>query len=257
MRRILVIGIGTGNPEHVTVQAVRALNRADAILLPRKGEDKADLAELRREICRRYLTNPGTRTVEFDMPRRDADAGYREAVDDWHARIADIWRALLLEHTGPDGAAALLVWGDPSLYDSTLRILARLREAGGLAFEVEVVPGITSVQALAASHAVPLNTIAGPVHVTTGRRLREEGVPEGVDSVVVMLDGEMAFRALPGDEYDIWWGAYLGSDEEIAVSGRLADVSERIAQTRAAARARKGWIMDTYLLRRRSSRPEA
>jgi precorrin-6A synthase len=250
MRTILVIGIGTGNPEHMTMQAISALNRADAVLVPRKGENKSDLAEVRREICRRYLTDPDTRIVEFDMPARDAEAPYRNAVDDWHARIAEIWRALLLEHTAPDGVAALMVWGDPSLYDSTLRILARLRDAEALAFEIEVVPGITAMQALAASHAIPLNTVAGPVHITTGRRLRDEGVPAGTDSVVVMLDGGMAFRALAGEDYHIWWGAFLGTDDEIVIAGRLADVSERIAETREAARARKGWIMDTYLLRR-------
>lgn len=248
MRTLLVIGIGTGNPEHMTMQAVDALNRADAVLLPRKGKDKADLAELRREICRRYLTGERTKVVEFDLPVRDAAAPYREAVDDWHGRIAATYRALLEEHTRPDGTAAFLVWGDPSLYDSTLRILERLR--GAFDFEIEVIPGITSIQALAASHAIPLNTIGGAVHVTTGRRLRDEGVPQGIDSVVVMLDGETAFRSLPGDEFDIWWGAYLGSDEKIVIAGPLAKVADRIAETRAQARAEKGWIMDTYLLRR-------
>src|SRR6478752_1636027 len=120
MREILVIGIGTGNPEHVTIEAVRALNRADLVLVPRKGEAKADLAELRREICERYLENPATRIVEFDMPVRDAGGGYREGVDAWHREIAGRYRALL---EAEEGVAALLVWGDPSLYDSTLRIL--------------------------------------------------------------------------------------------------------------------------------------
>ena len=249
MLTMLVIGIGTGNPTQVTVQAINALNRADIVLVPRKGETKEDLAELRRAICRQYLTNPHTRIVEFDLPQRDTEAPYGEAVDAWHAAIAETYRALLARELPNGGNAALLVWGDPSLYDSTLRILERLKPLLTAAFEVEVVPGISSVQALAASHRIALNTIGGVVHVTTGRRLRQ-GWPEGVDTVVVMLDGDMAFRTLPSGEYTIFWGAYLGFPHELAISGKLSEVAEQIAQTRAQARAHHGWIMDIYALRR-------
>lgn len=249
MRTLLVIGIGTGNPEHMTMQAIGALNRADIVLVPRKGEEKAGLAKLRLEICRRYLTNPDTRLVEFELPARDNGVPYRKAVDDWHAAIADMYRALLEQHTNMEGKAAFLVWGDPSLYDSTLRILERLRD--DLPGRIEVIPGISSIQALAASHAIPLNEVAGTVHITTGRRLAEDGFPEGAESVLVMLDGSLSFSGLEMDRFEIWWGAYLGSADEIAISGRLADVAEEISKTRAEARVRHGWIMDTYLLRRR------
>ena len=60
-------------------------------------------------------------------------------------------------------------------------------------FGHRVVPGITSLQMLAASHRMTLGTLGGAVLVTTGRRLRE-GFPEGAESVVVMLDGDCAFR---------------------------------------------------------------
>jgi precorrin-6A synthase len=244
MLEIVVIGIGTGNPEHLTIAAVKALNAADVVLVPRKGPAKADLADLRRAICARYLENPATRIVEFDMPARDTAAGYRAGVEAWHRVIADRYRALLADETG---TAALLVWGDPSLYDSTLRILDHLAD-DGLAFRRRVIPGITSLQALAAAHAIPLNAIGGAVHVTTGRLLRE-GLP-AAETVAVMLDGDCAFSAIAAD-VEIVWGAYLGMPEEITVSGRLAEVGERIVALRAEARRANGWIMDTYLLRRR------
>ena len=59
--RLCLIGIGTGNPDHLTLEAVKAINAADAILIPRKGENKADLAELRRRICTEILKNPSTK----------------------------------------------------------------------------------------------------------------------------------------------------------------------------------------------------
>lgn len=251
MRKLVIIGIGAGNPEHMTIQAINALNSVDVVLIPRKGAVKDDLAELRREICARYLASERTSIVEFDLPLRDtAEPSYRKGVDDWHAMIAATYRDLLLENTGEEDAAALLVWGDPSLYDSTLRIVDRLKRTAGFAIDHKVVPGITSVQALAASHRIVLNTIGNPVYITTGRQLKN-GILKNVDTAVVMLDGACTFRDLPGDEFDIYWGAYLGMEDELIISGTLSDVADRITQVREELRSRTGWIMDTYVLRRK------
>ena len=179
-------------------------------------------------------------------PVRDASGDYRDGVDAWHREIADAYRALLRAEAG---TAALLVWGDPSLYDSTLDVLERILAEGSLQFDYEVVPGISSVQALAASHRIALNRVGGPVHITTGRRLAD-GFPDHSDDVVVMLDAACAFEGLADQDLEIYWGAYLGTDDELLVSGKLAEVAAEIKATRRAARERKGWIMDTYLLRR-------
>ena len=251
MRTLLVIGIGAGNPEHMTVQAISGLNRADVLFIPDKGARKSDLSGLRREICDRFVTNPKSRRIEFDVPVRDEPApSYRTTVDDWHEGIAGIYEALIRDELSEDGCGAFLIWGDPSLYDSALRILERVKKRGNVEFAVEVVPGITAVQALAASHKIALNRIGDPILITTGRRLTEEGMPANAGSVVVMLDGKCAFQTLADKDLIIHWGAYLGTPDEIIISGRLGDVGNRIVETRAEARARKGWIMDTYLLRK-------
>src|SRR5690606_39590201 len=115
MKTILVVGIGTGNPEHLTVQAINALNRADTLFIPDKGESKSDLADLRREIIARYVTNPGNRTVVYAVPRRDvANPDYGAGVDDWHAALAGRFDALL-DGVPDNGICAFLVWGDPGL----------------------------------------------------------------------------------------------------------------------------------------------
>lgn len=243
-----LIGIGTGNPDHLTRAAIKAMNAADLILLPRKGDAKSDLLDLRRTICADVLTGP-TQVVEFDLPLRDAHAPYRDAVNRWHDAIAETWAEQIARHLPNGGRLALLVWGDPSLYDSTLRIADRLR-AGGLAMTVTVVPGITSLQALTAAHAIPLNALAAPVLITTGRRLRKNGWPDGVDTLAVMLDGACAFQTLYPTGVTIWWGAYLGMAHEALASGPLADVATPLIARRAEFRAKHGWIMDIYLLRR-------
>lgn len=249
MMTLSLIGIGCGDPGQLTRAAVQAINAADLVLIPRKGTAKSDLADLRRTICADVLTNDKTRIAEFDLPVRDAgEADYRKGVDDWHDAVAGTWSQTIADHLGGDGKVALLIWGDPSLYDSSLRIARRLHPLP----DIEVVPGITSIQALCAAHTLPLNDIGEPFLVTTGRRLREGGWPAGIDTVVVMLDGGTAFQSLDPAGLHIWWGAYLGMADQIIMSGALAEVGTRIVAMRRDVRERHGWIMDSYILKRRS-----
>jgi precorrin-6A synthase len=244
MTTLSLIGIGTGNPDHLTYQAARAINAADLILIPRKGDAKADLADLRRAILADVLT-ASAKVVAFDLPIRADQSDYIGAVNDWHDAIAAAWTAAITAHLPQGGNVALLVWGDPSLYDSTLRIAARL---GGI--DVQVIPGITSLQVLTAAHAIPLNTLAAPVTITTGRQLRTHGWPDGAISLAVMLDAGGAFATLDPAGLHIWWGAYVGMPQQALIAGPLADVAQQIIATRAALRAEHGWIMDIYLIRR-------
>ena len=250
MRHILVVGIGTGNPEHMTVQAINALNRADVLFIPTKGAKKADLAEVRREIIARYVTRPESRTVEFALPVRKVEGrSYVEGVDEWHAAITGTYVRLFLEDLPEDGTGALLVWGDPMLYDSTLRILERVKATGKVDFGMTVIPGITSIQALCAAHQIPLNLVGKPVEITTGRRLAET-FPHRSETAVVMLDGEQAFQRVDDPEAQIYWGAYLGTPEEVVIRGAVTEVSDQILATRAALREKNGWIMDIYLMQK-------
>ncbi|UQR66388.1 precorrin-6A synthase (deacetylating) [Bradyrhizobium sp. C-145] len=247
MLTLSLIGIGCGDPGQLTRAAIQAINAADLVLIPRKETAKSDLADLRRTICADALTSASTRIAEFDLPVRDAtEADYRKGVDDWHDAVAVTWSQTIASHLAGEGKVALLIWGDPSLYDSSLRIARRLDPLP----DIEVVPGITSIQALCAVHALPLNDIGEPFLVTTGRRLREGGWPQSVDTVVVMLDGGTAFQSLDPAGLQIWWGAYLGTPDQIVMSGALAEVGSRIVAMRQEARERHGWIMDSYILKR-------
>ncbi|KIC43152.1 precorrin 6A synthase [Ruegeria sp. ANG-R] len=244
---LTLIGIGTGNPDHLTFQGAQAIRAADLILIPRKGENKADLAGLREDIIAQVTETP-PQIAYFDIPKRRADDGYLRGVDEWHDAIALHWQEAISAH--PDAQkVALLIWGDPSLYDSSLRIAARLHPQPN----VRVIPGITALQALTAAHAIPINDLGAPYVVTTGRRIREEGWPDAASKVAVMLDGECSFQNLEMTGYDIWWGAYVGMKEEILIKGPLVDVAQDILETRARARSDHGWIMDIYLLKKRDA----
>jgi precorrin-6A synthase len=253
MRKLFVIGIGAGNPDYITVQAINALNEVDVFFVMDKGQEKEDLVRLRKEICERHIKNKSYRMVETaDPPRDRTSSSYEPAVRAWHEQRASIYERLIDEELGEDECGAFLVWGDPSLYDSTLRIVDQIVTRGNVAFAYEVIPGISAVQALAARHRIVLNRIGRSIQITTGRKIAE-GLPDGADDVIVMLDGDCSFKAIDASGIDIYWGAYLGSEDEILAAGPLRERAPEIERMRAEARARKGWIMDTYLLRKRDA----
>ncbi|MBZ9781699.1 precorrin-6A synthase (deacetylating) [Pseudomonas sp. REP124] len=250
MKKILVIGIGAGNPDYITMQAVKALNQADVFFLMDKGESKDKLIDLRREICERYITDHDYRFVEAQSPERErGDVDYTSSVDDLNLAKQRTFEKLINEQLADGQCGGFLVWGDPALYDSTIRILQAILASGTCAFEFDVIPGITSVQALAAQHKVPLNQIGRSVEITTGRRLAAGQVSDA-DCLVVMLDAHDSYQQVEDKDTEIYWGAYLGTPDEILISGRLGDVEQEIERVRKAARVENGWIMDTYLLRK-------
>lgn len=247
MKQLLLIGIGPGDPRQITLEAIEALQRAEVFFLIDKGESKRELVQARRQLIERHARPGSYRVVQIDDVQRDAQANdYRGAVQAWHEQRAVLYARLIEDELAVGEVGAFLLWGDPGLYDSTLRLLDLVRQRG-VEVALRVIPGISSVQALAARHAVPLNDTGGLLTVVPGRRLSELA---NIDNVLVMLDGRNAFEHIAADGLFIYWGAYLGSEDEMLVSGPLQDVKERIARMRREARARKGWIMDTYLLRR-------
>jgi precorrin-6A synthase len=254
MRKLYIIGIGAGNPEQITVQAIKAMNAVDVFFFLDKGVAKNDLVQLREEVCERYIDQKTYRIVTVIDPERDpAIESYTERVEAWHQQRAAIYEEFLEHELGEDDCGAVLVWGDPSLYDSTLRIIDHVIQRGKVSFEYEVIPGITSVQALAARHKIVLNGVGESVCITTGRQIAATGLPRDIENVVVMLDGKNSYKDLVDQNLEIYWGAYVGTDKEILLTGRLDDLAKKIEQARGEARQQNGWIMDIYLLRKSSS----
>ncbi|WP_189060842.1 precorrin-6A synthase (deacetylating) [Longimycelium tulufanense] len=250
MRKVYLIGIGAGNPEHLTVQAVNALNEVDVFFVLDKGSETEELVRLRREILERYVPDRPYRVVQVNDPRRDRTAkDYVAAVEDWRQRRVELYEQLIRDELTDGSRGAVLVWGDPALYDSTVSLFQALRERAKVEFAYEVIPGVSSLSALVAGHRTTFNQIGRPVLITTGRQLAR-GLPADVDDVLVMLDAHCTFHRFVDEDLEIFWGAYVGTPDEILISGRLRDVAEEIQHVRSRARQEKGWIMDSYLLRR-------
>lgn len=244
-RELLLIGVGPGDPGQLTRAAAEAIGSVDVFLHLDKGGAAAELAAARRAIVEAVAADPAPFVDVPDPPRDRRPADYDAEVRRWHAARVDALAQALLREVPEGGRAGMLLWGDPTLYDSSVRLARAL--AGVVDLRWRVLPGISAVSALAAAHGVALNEIGEPVLITTGRRLTE--VPAGT-TVVVMLDSHCRFREVAAPDDEIVWGAYLGLPGQLLVAGRVGDVADEIVARRAAARAERGWCMDTYLLRR-------
>ncbi|MFT3659932.1 MAG: precorrin-6A synthase (deacetylating) [Gordonia sp. (in: high G+C Gram-positive bacteria)] len=244
-----VIGIGPGGPRQITLEAVDAIAATDVFFLLDKGSRVAQLTDARQDLLDRYA-RAGHRVVTVVDPPRDRNPDdYRAEVLRWHTARVDALEAAIGEHLRDGGSGAFLVWGDPALYDSTLRLTGQLAARIGPGLTVEVIPGVTSPSALTAAHGIVAHDVGEPVLITTGRRLAE--TPPGADrNQIVMLDSHLAFTETAAPDDQVYWGANLGTPEQVLISGRVGDVADEITRVRVELRERTGWVMDVYLLRR-------
>ncbi|WP_040156030.1 precorrin-6A synthase (deacetylating) [Mobilicoccus massiliensis] len=248
MRRLRIIGIGVGDPGFVTADAAQAMRELDVVFVLDKSGPAHELTLARQAVLEHFVPEPPRVVVIPDPPRDRQDPDYEGAVHRWREARVDVLVEALENELPSGGQAGILVWGDPSLYDGAIRV-ARDLVARDPQIEFDVIAGISSIHALCARHRIPLNRVSGAVEITTGRRLKEAW-PEGVDDVFIMLDSHLVCREYAGEEIDIYWGAYLGTQDEILVAGRLGEKIDEIQRLRDEARERKGWVMDSYLLRR-------
>jgi precorrin-6A synthase len=229
---VRVVGFGMG-PQHVTPEAADALRASSYVVAAAKREDDPLLA-VRRAVANAH----GLEVVAVPDPERERDPDdYDRAVRAWHEARSAAYRDVIATRPGDP---AFLVWGDPSLYDSTIRVVSAL----GMPYEV--VAGISAPQLLAARHGIVLHEVGGPVHVTTARRLRTD-IAAGATNIVVMLTAGVELDGLK--DWTVWWGANLGAASERLVAGRVSDVVEELVDARSAARTEAGWVMDLFLLR--------
>jgi precorrin-6A synthase len=247
-RRVVLIGVGPGDPDQVTVEAVRAMNEVDFFVVTEKRRPGGDpLAAARAALLARHVRGDPKLVFVEDVERDRAPAStedYERAVTEWHDARAGRYSVALSAHRGDAG---FLVWGDPALYDSTIRVLERVVDA--VDATLEVVPGVSSLSALAARHRIVPHGVGEPLHVTTGRRL-PEAVAQGHPNIAVLLNRSLdELRAVDPAGWLIWWGANLGTLSERLVSGPLADSLDAIETARATAKNEAGWLMDVYLLR--------
>jgi precorrin-2/cobalt-factor-2 C20-methyltransferase len=176
MRRgkLIGLGVGPGDPELLTVKAVRALEKAPAIAFIAA----AGRTSRAREIAAPYV-RPGTRELIVVMPMtQDPETTGRA----YNQLVTGV-----IGELGQGNDVVFLCEGDPLLYGSFAHLMGRL----GNRFACEIVPGITSISAAAAAAQLPLGLYDEPIALVpaTAPRARLDGLLQACDRVVVMKVG--------------------------------------------------------------------
>ena len=223
--RLIGVGMGPGDPELVTVKAVRVLREAAVVVVPVLDSGETGRAEA---TVRHHLDSGGSESrgkverVVFALNERE-DRARREAA--WDAAGARVLE-LLREH----GTVAFATIGDPNVY-STFTYLAQTLTPLLPGLLVETVPGITAMQDLAARSGTVLAEGTEPltlVPVTAGSAVLRDALA-GPGTVVAYKFGRLASQVAEalretGRDGSAVWGSSLGlPDEQIRPAGHPLD----------------------------------
>jgi len=242
VKKVYLIGMGPGNLKYLTLEAVDLIKRLPLFLIPLKSSKKTYLTEKRKEILYKIRKDQNFKIVEIPFPERKRSFQYKEAVISWRRKKAEILIKVLQKESTEE--AGFIVWGDPSIYDGHIEIFKDVQKQ--IPIEFEIIPGISAFQILSAKHKIPLTKIAGSLLFTTPRGLKK--FSEIKENTVVFLDNYESYRKFNQEDLKIYWGAYLGTEKEVLLSGRLSEIKEKIIELRRKLRKENGWIMEIYFL---------
>lgn len=251
---LYLIGLGFGDAKHVTEEAAETIKSCNLILIGKKKDEKSEIADLKKNICRSFIKINMVKFREFIIPERQlTNKKYINSVIDWHDDIAKTWVDIINEYTSSTARrninVGIPIWGDPSLYDSSQRIASRVKKTLHHT-SIKLIPGLSSIQLLVSAFGIPFNEIGKSALITTGRLLKERGWPDVTETIYVVLDGECSFTFLKDNNIYIWWAAYLGMKEQTLIEGEVPKIGKEIIKTRNTLRSDKGWILDVYKLQR-------
>jgi len=156
------VGVGPGDPEMMTIKAVRTIEACEILAIPRTNGEKT----LALDIASGAVNLSGKELLHLDFPMtRDASL-----LSDSHKQAAKA----LTDALSSGKSVAMLTLGDPSVY-STFDYTARIVKKEG--YEVRVIPGITSFCAAAALLNTGITDMDSPLHILPAG---SEGLEEGL-----------------------------------------------------------------------------
>ncbi len=156
------VGVGPGDPELLTVRARRLLEQVGVVCFTQLDNEAPSFA---LDVVRQLLSS-GAELLPVIIPADDSPVDH----DTWHEAAARIGAKL---REGQD--VAFITEGDPMLYSEFPHLIEHVQAEGIEGLSVEVVPGVPSVMAAAASSGVPL--------VSQGQRLAILPEVYGIDDL--------------------------------------------------------------------------
>ena len=145
--KLIGVGVGPGDPELITLKAIRALAEADVIAHFAKAGNVSHARtiaaqHLRREIVELPLLYPLT----TELPK--CSTGYRDALRNFYDEAA----AAIAAHLDAGRVVAVICEGDPLFYGSYMHLHTRLAPR----FAVEIVAGVTGMSGCWSAAGTPI-----------------------------------------------------------------------------------------------------
>ena len=160
MKGILyAVGVGPGDPDMLTIKAVKTINMADVIACPAKDSKPGIAFQIAKQACP-SVSEKEVMVMSFPMKMGDLSKAHQEVAE----QITDKLKL------GKN--VAFLTLGDPEFYSTFFYIADIIK---GQRFDIELVNGITSFSAVGASLKIPLALGREPVMITSGEYIPFDG----------------------------------------------------------------------------------
>lgn len=180
MSALYIIGVGPGDPELITLKAVRLIKEVPVLFVPKGREDGMSLA---LSIVRGVVDLDRKKILELHFPMIKTVTGDQDLSERWDRLADEIFQVLR------DSDAAFLTLGDPCfystffyLYDRLLKLLPSLR--------IEIIPGVSSINASSAKAGIPLGLASERIAIIPANYLSDKDewlqLLNGFDTIVFM-----------------------------------------------------------------------
>lgn len=243
LEKIYLIGIGPGDPKYLTLEAKELIERLSLFLIPKKVGSKKDLTLARLSILEKIKGKKNYEIIFLPFPEREKGVNYKEKVREWRQKKAEILKEALLAAKAKE--AGFLIWGDPTIYDGHIEIFQEIEK--DLPIKWEVIPGLSAFQVLASKCKCSLTELSTPLSFHTPRTLRL--LKEITHPIVVFLDNYETYKKFKEHPLELIWGAFVGSNDEIIMRGKLKEIAESHSLMRKNLKNKKGYLMEIYILK--------
>ncbi len=180
MGALTIIGVGPGDPELLTLKAVRVIRESKVIFVPKGRDDGSSLA---LSIVENAVSLAGKEIIEAYFPMRKTRAQGQDSELDqkWDATVKAIIDKI---NSGED--VVFITIGDPTIYSTYFYLHELIMERAPDA-EIRFVPGISSINASAATAGIALSLANEKIAVLPANYLDElESTLEKFDTIILM-----------------------------------------------------------------------